>query len=175
MSMLDTILNAGGGRGRSQLAKQFGLDENQITAALGQLVPALGSGVKRNTTQPGGVESLLGALTKGNHQQYLDNPAALAGESTKAEGNAILGHLLGSKDESRRVAAAASQKTGLDQGLLEQLLPVAASMVMGSLSKNQSQLAPGGKPSAAGLAGLLDADGDGSVADDIMGFAKKLF
>jgi hypothetical protein len=80
------------------------------------------------------------------------------------------------------VAQKASEKTGIGPDILKKMLPVVASMVMGSLSKQTSD--PGFQKAAAsgqssGLLGmispLLDADKDGSVADDLLGMAGKLF
>ena len=66
MSLLDTILQATGGQ--DKLAQQFGLDNNQVSAALSQLVPALNQGVKKNAGAPGGLEALLGAISGGNQK-----------------------------------------------------------------------------------------------------------
>ena len=96
MNLLETILSAQGGGAVRGLAQKFGVQEDQATAALQQLLPALSSGLKRNTASSSGLEGLLGALTKGNHQQYLDDPSRLSRPETVQDGNAILGHLLGS-------------------------------------------------------------------------------
>lgn len=182
MNLLETILSAQGGGAVRGLAQNFGLQESQATGALQQLLPALSSGLKRNTASSGGLEGLMGALTKGNHQQYIDDPSKLSQPETVKEGNGILGHLLGSKDVSRQVASRAASQTGLDSGVLKRMLPVVATMVMGSLSKNTASAglqsaAPGG--SASGVLGMLtpmlDADKDGSAVDDVFDMAKKLF
>jgi len=50
----------------------------------------------RNTRQPGGLESLLGALQSGKHQRHVEDPSTLANEETIQDGNGILlGGLLG--------------------------------------------------------------------------------
>jgi hypothetical protein len=54
------------------------------------------------------------------------------------EGNGILGHLFGSKDVSRAVAAQAAQATGIGQEILKQMLPVIASTMMGGLYKQST-------------------------------------
>lgn len=131
-----------------QLGQRFGLSADQTSAALNQLVPALANRLQRNTSQEGGMDALLGALLNGNHAQYLDNPETLGDESTTQEGNAILGHILGSKDVSRAVADQASEQTGIGADTLKSMLPVVAAMVMGSLSK-------GGSASEAGVVGNL--------------------
>jgi len=180
MDLLASILNAQRGGAVRELAGSLGLDEGQAGAAITALLPALTQGLKRNTTSPGGLESLMGALTGGGHQRYLDNPETLARPETTADGNAILGHLLGSKEVSRQVAGRAAQQTGLDVGVLKQALPLVAALVMGTMSRHTAQqraTAPGGSPGdlMGSLSSLLDGNQDGSIADDLMGFAKKLF
>src|SRR5512134_3418792 len=101
MNILDAIVNARDGAAVQQLGSQVGLAPDQATAALSALMPALAGGFQRNIQSQGGVESLMAALSSGNHSQYIDNPASLADSSAVTDGNGILGHLLGSKDASR--------------------------------------------------------------------------
>ena len=181
MSLLKAILESqGGGGGLDQLASKFGLDRDKAESALGELIPAVNHAVKKNASQPGGLDAILGALKNGNHARFLEDENQLHQDSTADEGNRILGHVFGSKDVSRKVAAHASEKTGIDSGILKKLLPFAASMAMGALSKKtkDSGLQDAEKPGASqlsGLTGFLDQDGDGSYVDDIFGFFKKLF
>lgn len=169
LNLFDMLSQTNNGQGITQIAKQFGLDEAQAQSAIGALLPALSSGLKRNASQPGGLGALMDALQNGTHDQYLDQPEKLSEPSTIEDGNAILGHLLGSKEVSRAAATRASEKTGLPDGLLKQLLPVVATMAMGALSKQSkdssignilagalSGNAPqGGKGLGGGLGGLL--------------------
>ncbi len=181
--LMETILGAAGGGVLQKVAGQFGLDESQAASAIGALLPALTGGVQRNVAQEGGLESLLGALTGGNHSQYLDDPSTLGTEETTADGNGILGHLLGSKDVSRQVAAQAAEQTGLGTDLMKQMLPVVASLAMGALAKqnqsnNLSGMLQGGESSGVmGMLGsFLDQNRDGSVVDDVLkGVAGQLF
>jgi hypothetical protein len=58
----------------------------------------------------------------GGHQQYLDDPSRLGAAETLQDGNGILGHIFGSKDVSRQVAAQASANTGISpDGLMGML------------------------------------------------------
>lgn len=173
MNPLEMILGAAGGGVLNQVAGQFGLDQNQAQSAIGALLPALMGGVQRNTQQEGGLESLLGALSGGNHGHYLDDPSSLAGATD--DGNGILGHLLGSKDVSRAVAAQAAQQTGIDSSILKQMLPIVASLAMGALSKQNAQhnlsgvMQNQGQSGVMGLlSGFLDQNNDGSMLDDIL-------
>ena len=182
MSLLKTILEAQGGATVNQLARQFGLDNKQTQSALSQLIPALAGGVKNNVNQ-GGLDSLLSALNKGNHQQYLDQPDRLSDQGTVLDGNAILGHLFGNKEVSREVAGRAATATGINQSVLKKMLPIVATMVMGSLGKQSSSggslgsLMSGGQQRGSGLESMLtsflDADGDGSIVDDLLGKLLK--
>lgn len=179
MDLLRTILEAQGGNTVNQIANQFGLDGNQANSALAQLVPMLAGGVKKNV-QKGGLDSLISALNAGKHSQYLEEPSQLENSSTVSDGNAILGHLLGSKDVSRQVAGHAAKNTGIDSSILKKMLPIVATMVMGGMSKQSGAggvlgalLGGGQSRQSSGLESILtsflDKDGDGSMIDDLMG------
>jgi hypothetical protein len=172
--LLNILMNSAGGGAVQQLGRQFGLSEDQASGALSQLVPAVMAGLQRNTSQQGGLDALLGALNSGNHSQYLDQPELLEQESTTADGNAILGHVFGSKDVSRAVAGRAAEQTGIGADLLKQMLPVVASMVMGGLSK-QNNAAPGSLQGGGGslVSSMLDQNRDGSIADDVIGMLGR--
>ena len=175
MNLLNILLDSQNSPAVGQIAKNFGMSESAARDAIAEMAPALMRGMQRNTAHPQGLEELMGALAKGNHQRYVDQPETLGEDTTQADGNAILGHLLGGKDVSQQVANHAAGKTGLDDGLLKQMLPAVASLLMGSMSK---QATGGGVNSAGGSTGgllvqLLDSDGDGSVMDDILDTAGR--
>jgi hypothetical protein len=182
MNILDSIMSAGSGAAVSQIGSQVGLDEAQTTAALSALVPALSAGLRQNLQSPDGLTGLLGALSGGDHQRYLDNPGALGDAATVADGNGILGHILGSKDVSRQVAAQAGAQTGLSPEILKRMLPLVATLVMGAMSRQSA--ATGASPLNAGigsggllemLGGALDSNKDGSPIDDITGMLGRAF
>ena len=162
-----------------QVAGQLGIDEKDALRGLEQLAPAVGRGLRNNAAQPGGLDALEGALSHGQHGGYLDDPGSLQKPESLADGNAILGHIFGSKDASRNVAGYAAQESGLDSRLLRQLLPILASVAMGALAKQRDTGAgpysggSAGQPQLGGLEQFLDLDGDGSVMDDVLNLAKK--
>lgn len=180
MNILDAIINAKDGAAVQQIGTQFGLGSDQATAALSALVPALAAGFQKNLQSPDGVGNLMTALSKGNHQRYVNSPQNLGDQNAVAEGNGILGHVLGSKDVSRQVASRAAQQTGLSPDLLKQMLPLAANLMMGAFSQRSSP-ASGGIPGMAAMPGLpgsgggimdmltplLDKNRDGSIIDDV--------
>jgi hypothetical protein len=172
--ILDMLMHAAGSGATQQVSQRFGLSEKQTGSAIEQLVPALLAGMQRNTTQQGGLDSLLGAITRGSHGQYLDRPELLGEESTVQDGNSILGHVLGNKDVSRAVASRAAEQTGIGADVMKKMLPLVATMVMGALSKQTS--APAANPLGSGAAGLIssllrqdDSDTPGSDALGMLG------
>jgi hypothetical protein len=181
MNVLETILAAQNGGAVQQLGRQFGVDDDQAAAALSALVPALAAGFLRNVQHEGGLASLGSALASGRHAGYLDDLGSLQGPEVIADGNGILGHVFGSKDVSRQVAARAAQSSGVGPDLLRQMLPVVAAMVMGSMSK-QANAKPAAAGAGAGLPGsglmdmlgpMLDTNRDGSMMDDVAGMLGK--
>lgn len=214
MNLLDMIMSAQGGATAQQAGAQIGLNQQQSQSAIAALLPAISSALKQNTANPQGLAGLLGALQGGQHEQYLENPQMLGQQQTVNDGNAILGHLFGSKDVSRAVAGHAAQKTGIGADLLKKLLPLVATMAMGSLSQQtkaptmqsaltglaMQHLMGGQKKSGLGailgavtgangrqqrqtqqthqqgmgiIGKLLDADGDGSMMDDVLKMAMN--
>lgn len=182
MDILDSIMNAGNGAAVRQLGSQLGLDEAQTASALSALVPALSAGLRQNMQSQDGLSGLIGALSGGNHQRYVDDPAVLADPGAIADGNGILGHVLGSKDVSRQIAARAGAQTGLGPEVLKRMLPLVATLVMGAMSRraaaaNDSSLTSGA--SAGGLldmlGGALDRNHDGSALDDLSGIIGRTF
>ena len=180
MNILEAILNAQNGAAAKQAGSQVGLSPDQTNAALAALVPALAAGFQRNAQSQGGLDTLLSALSSGRHTQYVDNPAVLGEPTTVEDGNGILGHLLGSKEVSRDVATRASAQTGINPAILKQLLPLAATLMMGAMAKRAaaSPAMPGGPRQSAGglmdmLAPMLDQNRDGSIVDDVLGRFMK--
>ena len=137
LNLLDMLTGPQGQQALGAMGQRFGLSDAQTGDAVKALLPALSSGLKRNVSQPGGLEALAKALQSGQHEQYLDQPERLGQDQTVADGNAILGHLLGSKDVSRAAASRAAEKTGLSDSMLKQMLPLVATMAMGALSKQK--------------------------------------
>lgn len=177
MGLAEMLLGAHGGGATDVLAQRFGISPEQAASAVGALAPALASGIQQNAASEGGLQSLLGALMGGQHQQYVDNAETVDRPDTIADGNAILGHVLGSKDVSRQVASQASAQTGLGADLLKQILPVVAAMTMGALSKEVAGQA-GQQASGGGLLGtlgsLLGGGQSSSSAGALMGILGRL-
>jgi hypothetical protein len=145
LPLFDMLANAQNGKGLDLLSRQFGLTQQQTELALEALLPAFSQGLKRNASDPYGIAGFMTALASGNHGKYFEDASRAFSPDGVAEGNGILGHLFGSKDLSRAVAAQAAQATGISQEVLRQMLPVIASMIMGGMFKQSTnQLQAGG-------------------------------
>ena len=193
MNLFDEIV---GGRSNplQQMEQSFGLDQETVGSVIKQFLPALTNGVKKNISQEGGLQGLLGALSGGGHDRYLEGATSLSRQESVQDGNGILGHLLGSKDVSRQLATRTSEKTGVDSTILKKMLPLVAGLVMGALNKRLSSQSASSGSGLGGLLGsllggssgstsstsstmgtlmqLLDADGESSPIDDLLGLAK---
>ncbi|PQM26163.1 hypothetical protein CVO77_13880 [Sphingopyxis lindanitolerans] len=196
MNLTDILAQAGG---IEAMASQLGVPPAVAKQGAEALLPAILGGFKKQATGAeagagglGGLGGLLGQLGGGG---LLD--AVLAPQPTPVgQGNDVLGQIFGSKDVSRTVADHAAGQTGLDSGLLKQMLPILAMMVAGYMAKQGGGQAQGGSGGLGGLLGsllgggggasgglggglgglgkMLDMDGDGNPLDDIIGMAGKL-
>jgi len=177
MNLLDLLDGRDGQVG--ELARAVGIDASDAAKLVDAVQPALMRGVKRQAQDGAGLDAFRRALETGNHQRYVENPELLRSEETRRDGNAILGHLFGSKDVSRNVAAEAAGRTGLSADVIKQALPLVAGLAMGAMSKQSNAGRELGDAAGNGglgpLAGLLDQGGDGGVMDDILGLAKRFF
>ena len=168
MDLLQSILRAGDGAAVQQLAASHGLSGGQVESVLSQLVPALAGGFSQETEREGGLDGLLNALASGRHQQYVEDPAALAAPQTVDDGNGILGHIFGNKEVSREVASRAAMSTGVGADIIKKMLPMVAALAMGAMSKRANQ------SSAAGTSGDLLQDAMGGVLGGTGGLGNIL-
>src|SRR5690606_25290883 len=135
------------------LGGRLGLSSEQTERAAAVLVPQLAKGFERNMLDRKGMAQLLQAMSAGHHAAYAEDAQAFAGPDAQADGERILGHLLGSRTGSRQLAAYGQQETGIPAETLKQLLPGLAALFMGAVSKQGSAVLnaiPGG------LGGLED-------------------
>ncbi|MDH3266326.1 MAG: DUF937 domain-containing protein [Gammaproteobacteria bacterium] len=178
MDFLDLLKSAGGSDSIGELAGAVGLGSSDTNKLIGALGPALLGGLKKNTADDSGLAGLRNALQTGGHDRFVDNAKLLRDTETRSEGNKILGHLFGSKDVSRNVAAHAAKETGIDASIIKRALPLLASLAMGAMSKKTSAGRDlGSNVSKGGLGPLTDliSGGDGFGLDDVLGLAKKFF
>lgn len=173
MSLLGNLIGAGKGIVVKELAKLVGLSDDKAISALNLLVPALSKGLNQNTADQSGLESLLDAIRSGSHREYVDNPETLSRNETIIDGNAILGHIFGSKDVSREIAGFVSGKTGIDSETIKKMLPAVAAATMGTIEKEDEETSV--SANGGNLVKKLLSTDDNPGLDAILLLAKGLF
>ncbi len=188
MSGLLDLLNSPMGKQLiSGVAGQTGQPEGKTSDVLSMAMPLLLGAMKKNVSSPEGAAGLMSALSGKHNGGILNDLGSLFGggvdDSVMQDGAGILGHVFGNKQP--QVENALSQKSGLDAGSIAQILKIAAPIVMGYIGKQtaQSNVSDssgmnallggmlGGQPqeNQSLITTLLDADGDGSILDDVAG------
>jgi len=175
MNLTDLLESAGGSQSIAKLAAQFGLDKADASKLIGALSPALVKGMQKQTASPETRAGLERAIQSERHQRYLDEPELLADEEARKDGNGILGHLFGSKDVSRDVAARAAEDTGIDAALIRKALPIVAGLAMGAMGRKASARSGNGGGTLGALAGLLGGSDGKFDLDDVRNVAGKFF
>ncbi len=180
-NLVEGILGQLGAGGVAQIAGALGSDNGTTNSALAAAIPAILAGMAKNSSDEAGAESLTSALDDHDDSVFGQLGDLLGGGG---DGAKILGHVLGAKQP--QVAQNLAGSSGLDINTIMKLLPVVAPLIMGYLSKQKQtqgldargvgsmlnqerQTTEKSSPGLGGLAAILDADGDGSIVDDIMG------
>ena len=187
MNLTDILAQAGG---IDSMANQLGIPPAMAKQGAEALLPAILGGFKTQAQGAGGIEGLGGLLGQLGGGGLLDS--VLGSQPTPVDqGNDVLGQIFGSKDVSRTVADHAAGQSGLDSGLLKQMLPILAMMVAGYMAKQGGQqgsensgglgdliggaLSSGGG-SSGGLGGILGSvlGGSGGASGGLGGLGKML-
>lgn len=134
MQMHDTLRQVQVGSLIDELAAAFAIAPGQADAVMRAIMPEFTWHLQKNTLSRGGLADLVEALGSGHHVAYLSAGNAFRDAAVRADGNAILGRLLGSKDASRTLAARAARQSGLSQAQVAAMLPALAAVTMGGLA-----------------------------------------
>lgn len=172
----------------SGVSNQTNQPQSKTQDVLTMALPVLMAAMKRNASNPQGAENLLGAISNKHDGSILNNLGGLFSGGVDGDvindGSKILGHVLGNKQSN--VEMALSQKSGVDANTVSQILKMAAPILLGILgnqAKKENVNSANGLESLLGgmlggssanneqsfLESILDADGDGSVVDDVAG------
>lgn len=171
----------------NQLGAQLGLDAKTTQQAASVALPMLLRSLSGNASSPDGATSLEKALRNKHDGSILNDIAgALSKPETLADGQAILGHVLGNRKET--VEKSLGKVSGIDANSSSQLLAALAPLVLGALGKslNSQNLDADGlanmlkterdetESKLTGISKLLDLDGDGDVTDDVINIGSSL-
>ena len=148
--------------------------------------------MERNSYSKEGAENLMGAIKNKHDGSLLDNLSGLfeggVENSVTKDGNKILSHILGSKKQG--VEKVIGEKTGLNANAIGDILKTSAPILMNILGEKAKEKNINSSNDITGLIGsllggneakeeqsflekVLDADGDGSIIDDVAGLLLK--
>lgn len=179
-----------------QVSKQFGINDNsQASTAVDTAFSTLINAISKNASTDQGAQSLNNALENDHDGSILNDLAGFLSGSNQPSntsmlnGSGILNHVLGSNQSN--VIEMVSKMANIDPAKANQLLGMVAPVVMGMLGqeKQQNNLNPANindylttqtaKQTAKTptntdfITKFLDADGDGSIMDEITDIGLK--
>ncbi|KQC33792.1 hypothetical protein AAU57_10975 [Nonlabens sp. YIK11] len=170
-------------------AQKTNTSPDKTANVLSQAMPLILGAMQRNAKTPEGAASLSNALSDSRHNGgVLDMLGGLFGDGPgspddlEQDGAGILKHVLGGKQP--QVESAISSSSGVDMQSVGQIIKIAAPIIMGLLGKQKQEqqisqngigdllgsvLGQSGSHDQSFLTTILDADGDGSIIDDVAG------
>src|SRR5262245_33156820 len=158
----DLVADAQDGDAIGMLSDEFGLTKRQTQTAVTALLPAISAGLKQATATPEGLGNLFAMMgyQPDLHAMY-DNPKVAFADNGRVAGNDVLSLIFGSPDVSRAVVDQAQRFSGVGSGILKQMLPVIAGLVISGLMR--------GKPGSAAPQQPAPAPQTGGGLGDILG------
>lgn len=143
VNLYDIMAHAQAGAAIHALARHFGLTPEQTETAVEALLPAFSLAFKQMASTPEGMAALMKMMAQPNYHTMFDNPSTAFAPLGMQAGQEALLKLFGSPDISRMVANQASQFSGLGVGVVQQMMPAMASMLMGGLFHSLTSQAGG--------------------------------
>ncbi|WP_124980424.1 DUF937 domain-containing protein [Nonlabens xiamenensis] len=189
-SILDLLQSDMGQTLINGASQKTGQPSDKTANVLSQAMPLILGAMQRNAKTPEGAASLNNALNDPRHKggDVLNMLGGIFGDGAgspdqlEQDGAGILGHVLGAKQP--QVENALSQSSGMDMESVSKIIKIAAPILMGVLSKQKQEsstdssglgsmlgsvLGQSGTHDQSFIESILDADGDGSVIDDVAG------
>jgi hypothetical protein len=193
MNLLEILQNQLNDNVVDQLSQTIRADKQQTANAANGVFATLVTALSKNATKPEAGNALLNALDRDHDGSILNDVVGLLGktapQSKTTNGLGILDHILGNK--TNNVVQMVSKSSGLDLLKSAELMKLLAPIVMGTLGKVKqqngfdlgglTQILSGTVSQASKqqqgmglIEKVLDADGDGSVMDDLAGMGMKV-
>lgn len=179
-----------------QLSQQLGgANKQQTAAAASGIVTTLMGALAKNASSTEGAQALDNALERDHDGSILDDVMGMltgnaqVNNSSMLNGTGILNHVLGNKQSG--AVDMISKLSGLDSSKTGSLMAMLAPVVLGALGKAKRQqgldvagiasLLSGtvsaqqqNNPTMNLVTSFLDADGDGSIVDDVANMGMKI-
>lgn len=158
-SISDIIGNAQGGEAIANLARQFGLSEEQAKSAVDALVPAVSTGLRQQASDPAALGNVVSTVAAdGPHKEAFADPQAAFSAESQQQGGNLLEQIFGA-GKTNDVARHAAQVSGVSPDIIQQMLPAIMSMIAGGLFHGMQNRGLGGI--LGQLAGSLGGGGGG--------------
>lgn len=125
-TLYEMITNAQDGKAFDNLARQFQLSQEQAQSAVNALLPAFQMALQRQAESADMMGNFLRTLSG------VEKPAP------EPEKNDVLSMLFGNRDVANAVSAQAAQFAGIPNTIMNNMMPVLATMIMSGLMKNMS-------------------------------------
>lgn len=164
-NLYEILQNAQGGEAVANLARQFNITPEQADTVLRSLAPDFSAAFMGQAGQPGGFAAMLGAMADPHHAAAFADAAAANSRDTMQKGAELAGQLFGPGQTAALQNAA--QFAGIPASLVQQMLPVIASMLVGGLSKAMANQGWGGM--LGQLAGAASQGGLGQILSSMFG------
>ncbi len=166
-SFVDEFMKKYGSQVAQQLSSNLGIQKNTAQQLIPQIAPLILSGLKKQMDTQGGAARVDHILNKYGSSDVLTNiKNAMAQKAQDTSVDAKLGGLLGNAGVQATNLLAKNFK--LDSSIASKIIPMLSPILLGALTKKRDSGA-----GSTGIAALLDADGDGSILDDVGGFLLK--
>lgn len=188
MSLMEQLAGAAMRQMTGGAAQRTGMDQGAVEKLMPMAMAALMGGLKKNISQGDGAQALASALDR-HDGSLLGQADQVHRDDVVSDGQRILGHILGGKQNQTEMAL--SKAAGVDQNQIRDLMAMAAPMLLAQLGKakreqgldasalaglvhQETTAAQQAAPNEmAGLMGFLDQDGDGDFKDDLLEQAGK--
>ncbi len=179
-----------------QLSQQLGgADKQKTAAAASGAVTTLMGALARNASSTEGAQALNNALERDHDGSILEDVMGMLSGNAQVSndrmlnGSGILNHVLGNKQPG--AVDMISKLSGLDSSKTGTLMTMLAPVIMGALGKAKREqgldvagiasLLSGtvsaqkqNNPTMNLVTSFLDADGDGSIVDDVANMGMKI-
>jgi len=168
-NFIDEFMKSYGPEVTRQMSSNLNVDQGTVAKILPQLAPLILGGLKRQKDDRGGDARVDHILNKYGDQSVLDNIRDLmASKASASSVDANLGGLLGSMG-GVQAAQVLGKSMNIDASKIMKMIPALAPLILGALTRRRDT----GGGGISGIGSLLDANGDGSIIDDVAGFLIK--
>ncbi|MBW7856844.1 MAG: DUF937 domain-containing protein [Leptonema sp. (in: Bacteria)] len=172
------------------MAKKLKIEPANLQKILVIAVPLLITALSKNSSSTTGANALFNAVANDHDGSILDQADSFLSNPGVAKGGNILKHVLG--DQTSAMTDQLADMAGVDPKVANQVLGMAAPVVLGALGKmnsegglsasslpsiltQASEMAESKVPGLMGaLKGFLDSDGDGKIDDSMVQLGTSL-